>query len=266
MIGAIIGDIAGSRFEFDNYRKKDFEIFHKKCFATDDSIMTVAVAKAILDYKFAGEDITKAAIKEMQSLGRPYPYCGFGGRFYHWIYSDSPQPYNSFGNGSAMRVSACGFAAETREEALWLSDRVTEVSHNHPEGMKGARAATEAIWLARHGAEIPEIKKFICDNYYNINFTIDEIRPVYQFNEICQDTVPQALEAFFESESFEDAVRTAVSVGGDSDTLAAITCGIAEAYYGVPREMYNKAMKYLDGRLKPIVLEFEEKFGNNIIG
>jgi len=265
MIGAIIGDIAGSRFEFHNHRSKDFEIFHKNSFFTDDTIMSLAVAKAVLEYKKNKSDLLANAVKYMQEIGRHYPNCGYGVRFFGWIYSANPKPYESFGNGAAMRVSACAFAADSREEAIEMSDRVTAVSHDHVEGIKGARAVTDAIWLARQGKSIPEIKKFICENYYNIDFSIDEIRGFYLFNETCQDTVPQALEAFFESESFEDTIRTAVSVGGDSDTLTAIACSVAEAYYGVPQFMYDFAYEYLDSRLKGLLEEFDKVYGNNVI-
>ena len=171
----------------------------------------------------------------MQKIGRPYPQSGYGGSFYHWIYSDDPEPYGSFGNGAAMRVSACGWAGESLSEVRKLSKEVTKVSHNHTEGIKGAEAAASAVYLARTGETKEDIRKYIEEKYYKLNFTIDEIRPTYEFNETCQDTVPQAIEAFLESESFEDAIRTAVSVGGDSDTLAAITGGMAEAYYGGPK-------------------------------
>ncbi|MGN0631083.1 MAG: ADP-ribosylglycohydrolase family protein [Ruminococcus sp.] len=264
MIGAIIGDIAGSRFEFHNYRKKDFEIFHRKCFATDHSIMSLAAARAVLAHKTEGRDLAESAVYYMQKYGRPYPNCGYGGGFRKWMYSDNPHPYNSYGNGAAMRVSACGFAADSMEEALSMSDAVTGVTHNHPEGLKGARAVTAAIFMAGKGCTMEEIRKHIQDNYYSLDFTIDEIRPVYRFNETCQNTVPQAIEAFLESESFEDAVRTAVSLGSDSDTLAAITCSIAEAYYGVPKDMYKNALLYLDKRLMSLLFKFEKQFGDNI--
>ena len=257
MIGAIIGDIAGSRFEFNNYRHKDFELFAKECMVTDDSIMTLAVAKAIMESKPDWADLGENAVRCMQQVGRPYPGCGYGGRFWGWMYSDDPQPYNSFGNGAAMRVSACSFAARTLEEAKAMSKAVTEVTHNHPEGIKGAEATTVAVFMARSGASKEEIREVINREYYPMNFTLDdEIRPTYWFNETCQDTVPQALQAFFESTDFEDAIRNAVSVGGDSDTLAAITGAVAEAYYGVPQEMRTQAEGYMDERQKAIYAQF----------
>ena len=246
MIGAIIGDIVGSRFEFNNYRHKDFELFTEDCGFTDDSIMSLAVAKALLSAKSDYSDLSECAVHYMQVIGRPYPNSGYGGRFYHWMYSDNPQPYNSFGNGSAMRVSACGYVGNSIEEVIALSDAVSKVSHNHIEGLKGAQATAVAVYLARTGSSLEQIKDYIVKHYYAIDFTIDEIRDTYQFNETCQDTVPQALEAFFESENFEDALRIAISVGGDSDTLAAITCAVAEAYYGVPNSIRTQALSYLD--------------------
>lgn len=261
MIGAIVGDIVGSIYEWHNHRSKDFSLFGKGCFATDDSIMTIAVAKALLDCKGNYDDLSAKAIKAMQEVGRPYPRCGFGGSFYNWIYTDDPKPYNSYGNGAAMRVSACGFVAKDIEEAKKLAYKVTAVSHNHPEGIKGAESVAVAILLARQDWSKEDIKEYICQKYYDIDFTLDDIRDTYEFNETCQNTVPQAFEAFFESNSFEDAIRNAISVGGDSDTLAAITGGIAEAYYGVPHAIRAKAEKYLDQRLKPILDGFEMTYG-----
>ncbi len=248
MIGAIIGDIVGSRFEFDNYRVKDFNLFTNECFPTDDSIMTVAIGKAILECNGNFADLSKRAVSCMQELGRPYPNCGFGGSFYEWIYSDNPNPYNSFGNGAAMRISAVGFVARNMDEIKNLSYAVTSVSHNHPEGLKGAESVAAAIFLARQSKTKEEIRKYIENNYYKIDFTLNEIRDSYEFNETCQNTVPQALEAFFESQDFEDALRNAISIGGDSDTLAAITGSIAEAYFGVPYAIRKKAESYLDNK------------------
>jgi len=256
MIGAIIGDIAGSRFEFNNYRHKDFDLFTPECMVTDDSIMTLAIAKAIMESRPDWSDLGAQAVRCMQEVGRPYPGCGYGGHFWGWMYSDDPQPYNSFGNGAAMRVSACGLAARTLEEAKLLSKAVTEVTHNHPEGIKGAEATAVAIFMARNGATKEEIRDVIDWEYYPMTFTLDEIRPTYWFNETCQDTVPQALQAFFESTSFEDAIRNAVSVGGDSDTLAAITGAVAEAFWGVPKELEQQALGFMDERQKRIYDDF----------
>lgn len=263
MLGAIIGDIAGSRFEFDNIRRKDFELFTPDCMATDDSIMTLAIAQAVMDSRTDGSDLGEKAVQAMQRIGRPYPDCGYGGHFGGWIYSENPRPYNSFGNGAAMRVSACGFAARTLEEALDMANAVTRVTHNHPEGLKGAQAVAAAIWLARSGMSMQEIRGFIDREYYPMNFTLDEIRPRYVFNETCQQTVPQALMAFFESTGFEDAIRNAVSIGGDSDTLAAITGSVAEAFYGVPEELGERAKGFLDERLKGILESFQTFLNEN---
>lgn len=256
MLGAIIGDIVGSRFEWNNHRSKDFELFTTECFATDDSIMTLAIAKALMESKPDWSDLAENAVRCMQEVGRPYPDCGYGGHFFDWIYSNHPTPYNSFGNGAAMRVSACGFIANSLEEAKFLSKTVTEVTHNHPEGIKGAEATTVAIYLARTSHTLEQIREVIDREYYPMDFTLDGIRDTYEFNETCQDTAPQALMAFFESNSFEDAIRNAISIGGDSDTLAAITGGLAEAYYGIPNEIQKQAISHLDNRLMNILLSW----------
>ena len=259
MIGAIIGDIVGSRFEWNNIKTKDFDLFTAGCFFTDDSVMTIAVADALIRANGNLEILSEYAIESMQLIGRPFPDCGYGGSFYHWMYSDNPKPYGSYGNGAAMRVSACGFAAKSLEEAKALSKAVTEVTHNHPEGIKGAEATAVAIYLARSGYSIEEIQQHISTKYYPMDFTLEEIRDTYEINETCQDTVPQALKAFFESLDFEDAIRNAISIGGDSDTLAAITGGIAEAYYGVPQDIKDKALNYLDEDLLQIVNRFYDE-------
>lgn len=260
MLGAIIGDIAGSRFEMNNRKSKDFNLFSAECFFTDDTVMTLAVAKTLLDCKGNYSNLSEKAISTMQEIGHLYPTCGYGRMFRRWLYSQQPKPYNSYGNGAAMRVSACGFAAKSLEEAKALSKAVTEVTHNHPEGIKGAEATAVAIYLARSGYSIEEIQQHISTKYYPMDFTLDEIRDTYEFNETCQDTVPQALKAFFESLDFEDAIRNAISIGGDSDTLAAITGGIAEAYYGVPQDIKDKALNYLDEDLLQIVNRFYSEF------
>lgn len=260
MLGAIIGDVVGSRFEWNNHRDKDFELFTNGCFPTDDSIMSLAIAKAIIVSKPDFSDLSDNAVKCMQSIGRNYPDCGYGGRFYGWMFSDDPRPYNSYGNGSAMRVSAAGFVARSLEEAKLLSKLVTEVTHNHPEGIKGAEATAVAIYMAKTGSSIFEIKDYINENYYPMNFTLDEIRDTYRFNETCQDTIPQALQAFFESSGFEDAIRNAISIGGDSDTLAAICGSVAEAYYGIPDDIRKQALTFLDKDLLKLLTLFESKY------
>ncbi|NLV16703.1 MAG: ADP-ribosylglycohydrolase [Syntrophomonadaceae bacterium] len=258
MLGAIIGDIVGSRFEFNNHKSKDFELFTEDCSITDDSIMTIAIAGAILACESDWERLGQQAVKYMQGIGRKYPNCGFGGMFRHWVFSGAPQPYGSFGNGAAMRVSPCGFIAQTEEEAILLSRRVTEVTHNHEEGLKGAEATVVAIFMAREGATKKEIRRRIGRDYYKLDFTLDDIRDTYEFNATCQETVPQAIVAFLESRSFEDAVRSAISIGGDSDTIAAIAGAIAEAYYGVPLPLKSKALTYLDDELRKIFHGWEQ--------
>lgn len=270
MIGAIIGDIVGSRFEFNNHRSKDFELFSDDCEVTDDSIMTIAVAKAIMEtdkimkpslkeqannYNYNAL-LEKLTIKYMQEIGRKYPYCGYGGMFNHWIFSDDPKPYDSFGNGAGMRISPVGFAASSEYQACELSEIITSVSHNNKQGIKGAEATAVAIFMARRGFTKEEIRHKVNERYYKLDFTIDEIRDTYEFNETCQETVPQAIVAFLESTSFEDAIRTAISVGGDSDTLAAITGAIAEAYYGVPNDLKEKALPYLNSELRSVYDEW----------
>ena len=260
MIGAIIGDIAGSRFEFNNFRHKDFKLLHKKCYFTDDSVMTIALAQAILDCKGDYTGLREQAVTRMVEFGRRYPDAGYGGGFYKWLFARKQKPYNSCGNGSAMRISAVAFAARTPEELKDMSRKVTDVTHNHPDGILGAEATAMAIFMARHGASIPEIRRVFTEEYYPIDFTIDEIRPVYEWGALCSNTVPQALEAFFESTGYEDAIRNAISIGGDSDTIAAITGGVAEAYYGVPDDIREQAMDYLKPDLKEVILAFEEAF------
>ena len=258
MIGAIIGDIAGSRFEWHNHKSKEFALFTNRCGPTDDSIMTLAVAKAIMNCAGDYSRLESEAISCMQEYGRRYPDAGYGGRFYRWIFSSNPKPYNSYGNGAAMRVSPCGFAAKSLEEAMLLARTVTQLTHNHPESMKAAEAVISAIYLARIGKTLDEIQDYITERYYRIDFTLDEIRPSYHFDVSCQGSVPQAFAALFESSGFEDAIRNAISIGGDSDTIAAITGGMAEAYYGVPKDIRKQAMGFLDDDLSGILLEFEK--------
>ena len=263
IVGALVGDIAGSVYEFNNYRSKDFELFVPwhgiKCFATDDSIMTLAICEALMRSRESGYDnLAGQAVECMQQIGRPYPDCGYGGRFLKWMYEDDPLPYNSYGNGAAMRVSGVAYEAKSLAEAESLAQSVTSVSHNHPEGIKGAQATAGLTWLALNGSDKAALKEY-AEKYYALDFSIDEIRPTYRFNETCQQTVPQAIEAFLESTDFEDAIRTAISVGGDSDTLACITGAIAGAYYGVPEQIEQKAREFLDERLMDIYNRFVQE-------
>ena len=261
MFGAIIGDVVGSRFEFDNHKSKDFDLFHKECIFTDDTVMTLAIAKALYTY-WEVKDTEKFKdylVDVMHEVGVRYPLCGYGGRFLTWMLYNNREPYNSYGNGSAMRVSPVVWVARSLEECESLAKLTAEVTHNHPEGIKGAVAVAGAAFLAKSGATMVEIREYV-SGYYNIDFTLDEIREEYDFYEICQKSVPQAIEAFFESESFEDAIRNAISIGGDSDTIAAITGTIAEAYYGVDDDMKETALSYLDDYLLDIAEKFSKKF------
>lgn len=249
--GAIIGDIAGSRFEFNNHRSKYFEIFAPDSFCTDDTLMTIAVAEALRESRECGyRDLEDTVIDCMKTIGRCYPDAGWGASFGAWLKSDSSEPYWSFGNGAAMRVSACGWFGESEEQVLEFAERVTAVTHDHPEGIKGAQAVAMAIYWSRATTKGKEWIYRKLQEWYPVladpEFTTENIRPAYQFNETCQDTVPQAIRAWYEGRDFEDVIRTAVSLGGDSDTLAAIAGSIAEAYYGIPHQMISWANTYLD--------------------
>ena len=249
MLGAVIGDIAGSRFEFDNYRHTDFDIFSPDSNFTDDTICTVAIA----DWVLQGYSDNLASILQGWCRAYPCPKGAYGGRFSQWIEWKDPEPYNSWGNGSAMRVSAVGWAFATLEETLHFSEQSAIVTHNHPEGIKGAQAVAAAIFWARTGIGKAQIKENITRQFgYDLSQSCDQIRPYYHFNESCQETVLQAITAFLESDDFEHAIRLAVSLGGDSDTLAAITGSIAEAYHGIPTAMREHALAILHAvLLKP---------------
>ena len=264
MLGAIIGDIVGSRFEWDNIKSKEFELFTPDCKLTDDSIMTLAVAGAIMFAEEKGHKLESAAVWYMQELGRRYFNCGYGRRFRQWLVDLKPKPYNSFGNGAAMRVSPCAYISNDLDDVKKAAIAVTAVTHNHPEGIKGALATTDAIFMALHGCSKEEIRDHVVKNYYDLGFTLDEIRDDYWFDETCQGSVPQAIEAFLESMGFEDAIRNAISIGGDSDTIAAITGSIAEAYYGIPEDIRKEALSYMDSVQLKILNKFEMKYG--IIG
>ena len=253
MLGAIIGDIIGSVYEWNNHRSKDFELFAENCDFTDDTVMTLAVAEGLMNGGSA-DDYARA----MHELGRAYPGRGYGGRFLEWLLENNPQPYNSFGNGSAMRVASAAWAFDTLAETEEAARETALPTHNHPEGVKGAQAAAAAIFLARTGCSKQEIRGYIEKKYqYNLRRSLDEIRPVYLFNETCQETVPEAIIAFLESDGFEDAIRCAVSLGGDTDTLTAITGSIAEAAYGIPEELRKTARSFLPPRLISILDRFE---------
>ena len=262
MFGAMLGDMIGAPFEFDQGGKtKDFPLFCPKSEFTDDSVMTIAVAQALMDtLGRPDEAVTAALISEMQKWGRKYPDAGYGCMFYEWLHQKQPKPYNSFGNGSAMRVSAAGWLYDTLEETRKAARLTAEVTHNHPEGVKGAEAVASAIFLARTGADKDTIRSFITDTFgYDLSRTCDEIRPGYHHVETCQKTVPEAVTAFLEGTSFEDVIRTAVSLGGDCDTLTCIAGSMAEAFYGVPDDLKAECLKRLPADMRDVLLRFAER-------
>ncbi|MBD2459934.1 ADP-ribosylglycohydrolase family protein [Oscillatoria sp. FACHB-1407] len=252
MLGAIAGDMIGSVYEFDNCRRKDFPLFSPDSTFTDDSILTVAVADVVQQ---GGDYVTQ--FKQYYQR-YPNPMGSYGARFIQWAISANPQPYNSWGNGSAMRVSPIGFAYSDLERVLQEAKRSAAVTHNHAEGIKGAQATAAAIFLGRTGHSKAEIRSYVETTFgYDLSRTLNDIRPVYEFNESCQGTVPEAIIAFLESTDFEDAIRNAVSLGGDSDTLTCITGGIAEAFYGgVPEAIAQTVLERLDPPLRYITETF----------
>ena len=262
MFGAILGDIIGSPYEFDMGDKtKDFPLFSKHSHFTDDSVMTIAVAEALMEFADqSDEEIKGTLIYSMQRWGRKYPNAGYGGMFYYWLREKDPQPYNSYGNGSAMRVSSAGWLFDTLEETRHMARLTAEVTHNHPEGIKGAEATASAIFLARNGNNKDEIHDYIVREFgYDLSRTCDEIRPTYHHVETCQQTVPEAITAFLDGLDFEDVIRTAVSLGGDCDTLTCIAGSIAEAYYGVPDGLRKECIKRLPKDMAEVLLDFEKR-------
>jgi ADP-ribosylglycohydrolase/O-acetyl-ADP-ribose deacetylase (regulator of RNase III) len=263
MIGAIAGDIIGSRFEFSNRLSTDFELFTPACEFTDDTVMTCAVAQALMHSREEGfADLSDRAILAMRRIGRRYPDCGYGARFYHWMFSRRPRPYSSFGNGSAMRVSAAGWLFDDLAETRHAAALTAEVSHNHPEGIKGAEAAAAAIFLARTGSSKAEIRAYTEREFgYDLSRTCAELRPGNHHDETCQVTIPLVFAAFLESTGFEDAIRNAVSLGGDTDTVACITGSIAEAFYGVPEEIAAEGRRRLPADLLDVLDRFQAAIG-----
>ena len=258
MLGAMIGDMVGSIYEFDPIKTTDFPFWGKGCFFTDDTVMTAAVAKALMESRGADEgEVKHSLIRRMQEFGALYPHAGYGQGFQEWLHSKAPQPYNSWGNGSAMRVSSVGWFYPSLEKTLFVAELTAKVTHNHPEGIKGAASVAAAIYLLRTGKDKNEVRSYIEDTFhYHFQQTLDEIRLDYQYNASCQETVPQAMMAFWESYGFEDCIRKAVSLGGDCDTLTAIAGSIAEAYYGIPDAIKKEALDRLDERLRGIYQEF----------
>jgi ADP-ribosylglycohydrolase len=258
MIGAIAGDIIGSVYEFDPIKTKDFPLFSPSCGFTDDTVLTLAIADAILS--------GRPYLETIREIGRRYPNAGYGGLFHHWLHSEDSRPYNSWGNGSAMRVSPIGFAFQDEATVLEEAARTAEITHNHPQEIKGAQATALAVFLARTGSTKQEIMRTIQARFgYDLERTVDDIRPTYSFDESCERTAPEAIVAFLDSSSYEDAIRNAISLGGDSDTLACITGGIAEAFYGhVPSEIRTKVMGCLSPDLWDITERFSTKYGTDV--
>ena len=257
IIGTIAGDIIGSRYEFRPIKTKDFNLFNPQSRFTDDTIMTLAVAKWLVNDKDSEDEL----IKQLQYFGNRYPYGGYGGMFKEWLETPNPEPYGSWGNGSAMRVSPVAWVGETLEEVQELAELSAIVTHDHPDGIKGALATADAIYLARIGSSKEEIREHIEIRYdYNLNRTVDEIRPYYGFDVSCRGSVPESIICFLDADDFEDTIRNAVSLGGDADTQAAIAGSIAAAYYDVPKNIVYKSIHSLDYDLLNVLIEFEDKF------
>ena len=257
IIGTISGDIIGSIYEFNSIKSKDFPLFTKESNFTDDTIMTLAIANWLVEDKSSQEVL----IKNLKYFGNKYPNAGYGGMFKRWLRQDNPEPYGSWANGSAMRVSPCAWVADSLEEAQDLAYKSAVVTHNHPKGIEGALATCDAIYLARIGASKDEIKEHVEIRYeYDLNRSLDEIRPIYSFDVSCAGSVPESIICFLESRDFEDTIRNAVSLGGDADTQAAIAGSIASAYWEVPKSISYRAIHRLDYRLLNVLIDFEEKF------
>ena len=257
MLGAIIGDVVGSPYEMDSHKSKNFVLFDADCRPTDDSVLTIAVGCACVEANCYNEYEFKSVLdKRMKEIGLRYPDSGYGEDFYKWMILDKHEAYGGDTNGSAMRVSPTAWAVDTLEDVERLAKWSAEITHSAPEGIRGAQAVAAAIFLARTGSSKEEIKRYIEDRYYYLDFTIDEIRPTYKFDMTCEGSVPQAIVCFLESEDFEDAIRTAVSLGGDGDTQACIAGAIAEAYYGIPEELQEKVFEYMDEDLQEYYWEY----------
>ena len=256
MLGALVGDIIGSTYEFYGTKRTDFELFEEGCRFTDDSVMTLAVAKWLVEDK---KHTAKKLIKSMQKLGRKHPNAGYGGLFYSWLYQDDPQPYNSWGNGAGMRVSPVGLYAKTLDEALTLAALTASVSHNHPEGVKGAQAIATSVFLCKQGKTKQEIRDYVEKTFcYNLHRTIAEIRPRYGFDVSCQGSVPEAIIAFLEGNSFEEVIRLAISLGGDSDTIGCMAGAIAACMYPIPNYIAERCNNLLTDDLREIKDQFLE--------
>ncbi len=260
MLGALIGDIVGSVYEWRNCKSKEFPFFQPDCRMTDDSVMTAAVASALLQTDPSDEEgFRNTLVSEMQRLGRMHPRAGYGARFERWLQAEEPQPYHSLGNGSGMRVSPVAWVADSMEQCQRLARISAEVTHNHPDGIAGALVVAGAVYLARMGESKETIRDYITQ-YYPLDFTLDAIREDYAFDVTCAGSVPQAMEAFLEATDFEDTIRNAISIGGDSDTIAAMAGAVAAAFYGVPREIRTEALNFIDGEIRNIFDRFIERY------
>lgn len=261
MWGAIAGDIIGSRFEFNNHRSKDFELFKLGSYCTDDSIMSVAVAETLLDHdKIDDREFTKDLIATFKMYGKLYPYGGYGSMFGNWIRSSDPKPYLSFGNGSAMRVSSVGWYATSLAQAEHIAKLTAAVTHNHPHGIIGAVVTAGSIYLARTGGSKNDVLDYFRSFGYVFDTSVDVLRETNKFNETCQITMPVVARCFMESTDFEDAIRNAICVGGDSDTIAAITGSIAEAFYGLPEKIKTAVQIFTPPKMLGVLTAFDKKY------
>lgn len=278
--GAIIGDVAGSRFEFKPIKSKDFDLFYsfsgkghdtnqtledylKSSHFTDDTVMTIAVANALIEANGDYSNLRELAVKNLKYFGRKYPNRGYGYKFQQWLYSDSNEHYNSLGNGSAMRISSIPYFANSLDEVKRLSKMVTDVTHNHPEGIKGAEAVAVLIWMALHNFTKEDIRKEVENNYYNLDYDYNELLQTYTHDETCQNSVPQSIYAFFISTDYEDCIRTAISMGGDADTMACIAGSIAGAYYGVPSDLQKQVLNFLPDEFVNIIENLTKIYKNH---
>lgn len=260
MLGAIIGDVVGSKYEFGSDKTKDFMLFVPGCRPTDDSVLTIAVGNACAEANCYDEyEFKKTLCEKMREIGRLYPDAGYGRLFYEWLFDDDGQAYGGFTNGSAMRVSPTAWAVDTLEDVERLAKWSAEITHSHPDGIKGAQAVAAAVFLARTGSSKEEIREYIESRYYFLNFTVDEIREGYSHDMTCEGSVPQAIVCFLDSEDYEDAIRNAISLGGDGDTQAAIAGAIAEAFYGIPEELQEEVFEYIDDTLTDYYLAYADQ-------
>ncbi len=260
MLGAIIGDIVGSPYEFSSDKTKNFTLLTPDCRPTDDSLMTIAVGCACVESRFRNEeDFKRVLANKMREIGLPRENAGFGQYFFQWLENGDTEPYGGFTNGSAMRVSPVAWVGKDLEEVERLAQWSAEITHNHPEGIRGAQAIAAAVYMARTGADKEEIREYIEENYYELDFSIDEIRPSYQPDMTCAGSVPQAIVCFLEAEDFEDAIRNAISLGGDGDTLASMAGAIAEAYFGIPEDLQEEIFDYIDDDLQDYYWSYAEQ-------